>query len=150
MNFRKLRIAWSVLWGLAAALLIVLWVRSYTIHDEAWWPRSNVGFVVASVSGHILLSSEESSYVSEEISIVHEKIDPETTRRFKENVLGFVLEHFDNGISIAIPFWLPLLTIIATTVAPWIRWSKQFTLRTLLIATTLVALVLGAIVYAVR
>src|SRR5262245_30694970 len=29
MRFRKLRIAWSVLWGVAAVLLIVLWVRSY-------------------------------------------------------------------------------------------------------------------------
>jgi hypothetical protein len=29
MRFRKLRIAWSVLWGLAAVLLIALWVRSY-------------------------------------------------------------------------------------------------------------------------
>ena len=30
-RFRKLRIAWSVGWGLAAVLLLVLWVRSY------WW-----------------------------------------------------------------------------------------------------------------
>src|SRR6476646_1576226 len=29
MKYRKLRIAWSVFWGLAAVLLIVLWVRSY-------------------------------------------------------------------------------------------------------------------------
>ena len=33
MRFRKLRIAWSVVWGLAAVLLIVLWVRSYWWHD---------------------------------------------------------------------------------------------------------------------
>src|SRR5262245_49963380 len=31
MRFRKLRIAWSVFWGVACLLLIVLWVRSY------WW-----------------------------------------------------------------------------------------------------------------
>ena len=31
MRFRKLRIAWSVVWGIACVLLIVLWVRSY------WW-----------------------------------------------------------------------------------------------------------------
>jgi hypothetical protein len=29
MKFRKLRIAWSVVWGLLALLLIGLWVRSY-------------------------------------------------------------------------------------------------------------------------
>src|SRR4051794_7644371 len=31
MRFRKPRIAWSVFWGVACVLLIVLWVRSY------WW-----------------------------------------------------------------------------------------------------------------
>ena len=31
MRFRKLRIAWSVGWGVACLLLIALWVRSY------WW-----------------------------------------------------------------------------------------------------------------
>ena len=29
MRFRKLRIAWSVAWGVWRVLLIVLWVRSY-------------------------------------------------------------------------------------------------------------------------
>ena len=29
MRFRKLRIAWSVAWGVLAVLLCVLWVRSY-------------------------------------------------------------------------------------------------------------------------
>ena len=29
MRYRKLRIAWSVVWGLASVLLVVLWVRSY-------------------------------------------------------------------------------------------------------------------------
>src|SRR6478735_11109675 len=36
MRFRKLRIAWSVFWGLACLLLIVLWVRSY------WWQEQFV------------------------------------------------------------------------------------------------------------
>src|ERR1044072_1880010 len=34
MTFRKLRIAWSVWWGLACVLLIVLWVRSYSHYDD--------------------------------------------------------------------------------------------------------------------
>src|SRR4051794_7311826 len=33
MKYRKLRIAWSVTWGIAAVLLIALWVRSYWIVD---------------------------------------------------------------------------------------------------------------------
>src|SRR3954462_7934574 len=33
MRYRKLRIAWSVAWGLATVLLIALWVRSYHWQD---------------------------------------------------------------------------------------------------------------------
>src|SRR4051812_41646326 len=43
MRFRTLRIAWSVFWGLACVLLVVLWVRSYQCvtmfsfkHASAW------------------------------------------------------------------------------------------------------------------
>src|SRR4051794_33980026 len=41
MKYRKLRIAWSVVWGLAAVLLIVLWVRSYWWQDTVYRPSSN-------------------------------------------------------------------------------------------------------------
>src|SRR4051794_39162743 len=39
MRLRKLRIAWSVFWGLACVLLIVLWVRSYFRVDMVVWDR---------------------------------------------------------------------------------------------------------------
>jgi hypothetical protein len=34
MKYRKLRIAWSVAWGIVAVLLVVLWVRSYWRMDQ--------------------------------------------------------------------------------------------------------------------
>src|SRR4051812_15297253 len=43
MRYRKLRIAWSVGWGLAAVLLIVLWVRSYWCRDTFSGPSSKSG-----------------------------------------------------------------------------------------------------------
>ena len=37
MKFRKLRIAWSVAWGVVAVLLCVLWVRSYLgVRSRKW------------------------------------------------------------------------------------------------------------------
>src|SRR5437763_4883145 len=39
MKFRKLKIAWSVFWGLGCVLLVVVWVRSYTWIDEVWIAR---------------------------------------------------------------------------------------------------------------
>src|SRR5690349_371221 len=51
MNYRKLRIAWSVVWGLAAVLIVVFWARSYWDFDELWIP-------VASESAYGVLSGE--------------------------------------------------------------------------------------------
>ena len=40
MNYRELRIAWSVGWGLVAVLLCALWVRSYWWADALWYRPS--------------------------------------------------------------------------------------------------------------
>src|SRR5689334_1540725 len=42
MKYRKLRIAWSVAWGIVAGLLVVLWVRSYNFRDRAVVPLTRV------------------------------------------------------------------------------------------------------------
>ena len=39
MRYRKLRIAWSVFWGLACVVLVVLWVRSYSGTDMVEFVR---------------------------------------------------------------------------------------------------------------
>src|SRR3954464_13617438 len=47
MRFRKLRLAWSVFWGIACVLLIALWIRSYwhidIIEIRKPFPASAVG-----------------------------------------------------------------------------------------------------------
>jgi hypothetical protein len=50
----------------------------------------------------------------------------------------------------SIPLWL--LAVLAATlgVIPWIHWSKRFTLRALLIAMTVFAMVLGLILSVAR
>ena len=50
------------------------------------------------------------------------------------------------SIPVCHSFLYAVLVSATIAAAPWIRWSKRFTLRTLLIATTLVAVVLGVIV----
>src|SRR6476620_9083369 len=39
---RKLRIAWSVGWGIAAMMLVVLWVGSYSYYHEVSCPTGSV------------------------------------------------------------------------------------------------------------
>jgi hypothetical protein len=146
MRFRKLRIAWSVAWGLACVLLIVLWVRSYWKWD----------FVIAvpfqgaetkgaeSYTGTASLQSIDRNDPPHWSWSVFE-IDEDALGVFaacRENThFGFGVEREGNRWAILVPHWFLLLLAAAVAVAPWLRFS----LRTLLIATTLVALVLGII-----
>ena len=65
--------------------------------------------------------------------------------------LGFGMRWINSGLRLAIPHWFFLVVSFAFAIVPWVRQLKwRFSLRTLLIATTLVAVILGAIVYAAK
>jgi hypothetical protein len=50
--------------------------------------------------------------------------------------------------AVRVPYWFASSLSILLATLPWFYW--RFSLRTLLIGTTLVAVVLGLIVYAIR
>jgi hypothetical protein len=139
MKYRKLRIAWSVAWGIVCRLLIGLWVRSYHHCDS-----------------YLLIGEHQ-------ITSLHGKLIVDGVLRFSEKVMmrtrgvvGFV-QHYrfsPPGITylsggLVIPVWLLLLATVGVASASWcVHW--RFSLRTLLVVTTLVAVGLGVIVYAMR
>jgi hypothetical protein len=166
MRFRKLRIAFSAACLIACVLLIVLWVRSN------WWEDNIQG-------SWFRIPTTQMSFTSNRGTVRIERIDPphgsaipwfwithwiglnnvlgdaEYGSRLvpatpKIVFLGFGLGHEFIGHFVDVPYWGPVLLSAALALLPWIRWSKRFSLRTMLIATTLVALVLGAIVYVTR
>lgn len=157
MKHRKLRMAWSVLWGIACVLLIVLWVRSYRATDVfplrpfcistcgrlVIWVRENAGPGGGSGQRIIYMSPETLLYMSR----TDTHIEPFEVEPFPSRT-GFHLERDDQRTIVQLPYWFltPLFVMIAST--PWLNW--RFSLRTLLVATTLVAAVLGLIVWAVR
>ena len=51
MRYRKLRIAWSVGWGIACVLLIVLWVRSYWRGRQSFDTNQSVALAISSDNG---------------------------------------------------------------------------------------------------
>jgi hypothetical protein len=64
---------------------------------------------------------------------------------FSENTAwGFYISHS----ALDVPHWFLVLATIGLSALPWLR--LRFSLRTLLIATTLVAVVLGLVVWASR
>jgi hypothetical protein len=58
---------------------------------------------------------------------------------------GFLLQWTQTSVSIQLPYWFPSLIMVAFAAAPWL--PRNFSLRTLLIATTLIAIVSGLVVW---
>jgi hypothetical protein len=154
MRFRKLRIAWSVVCGIVCLLLIVLWVRSY------WWydaevlrlrgdhviqidsKQGGVRFLTfPRVFGTILAKGHSSRWVGyEPLSTDQAMLD------FGREKVAYGPN--ENWWAYQAPHWFVALLSATLAAAPWIPYC--FSLRTLLIATTLVAVLLGAVIYAVR
>jgi hypothetical protein len=153
MKYRKLRIAWSVGCGILCLLLIVLWVRS------CWWveairiPIQTSRGVIQIVSipglfgiGEIRPRRQEPFYrqsVFEWRDIFTRKSNPPV---FPSHLRGGWM-HTKNVDQIFLPYWLLISSFGVIATAPWIHWSERFSLRTLLIAITLVSLILGTFIW---
>ena len=67
------------------------------------------------------------------------------------SLIGIRYQQFSPVMTLfAVRYWLPVLITAILVCVPWIDRATRFSLRTLLIATTLVAVILGAIVYAAK
>ena len=157
MRFRKLRIAWSVWWGVLAALLIVLWVRSYLRLDNCNGVCGAKVLIIMSSRGDLgigRLTPLGQGYPPWSIT----SNPPEAKRlwwsmedRLPLSLLGIRYQRFSPAMTLfAIGYWLPVLITAVFAGGPWIDRTTRFSLRTLLIGTTLVAVVLGLIIGALR
>jgi hypothetical protein len=146
MRFRKLRIAWSVGCVIACVLLIVFWVRSY------WWADT-----ASNLLGHYLFSLHGNVVIDDAIGFEFADgkavyfgagpIGPFFTMSFPLANVAALRE----GSGVAVPYWTLILPFAVLAATAWLRQlPRRFTVRTLLITTTLVAVVLGLAVYASR
>jgi hypothetical protein len=162
MRFRYLRFAFSAVCGVVCLLLIVLWIDSYwslRYIDARYYRLQVMAATLRGIVGFDVDMNQTSSGPGTGPK-VYWRFDtfPASKRNFglvtdKLRVisfLGFRWVSANNYYEADLPFWLLTFTTAAISVTPWLRWSKHFSLRTLLIATTLVAVVLGLICYAVR
>jgi hypothetical protein len=155
MRFRKLRIAWSVGCGVMCLLLIAMWVRSHYYLDECSTPISQTKwFGASSITGQLSFFIGD---LNPAIPIQAQDWGLESTNSSEWYARDVVHETdwdiiFDafNSWTIWGPHWFLCLLSASLAVAPWLKWSNRFSLRTLLIVTTLVALALGLVVYAMR
>ncbi len=149
---RYLRIAFSTTCLIACVLLIVLWVRSYWRADLLHCPLQSPRIILfQSCDGRmeVFLGRPSPSQKlglpsglaidSIEVKTIVPPETPEPHWDFTSNK-RFTAAEF--------PHWCLAFMLASLAVVPWIRY--RFSLRTLLIATTLVAVVLGLIVWQAR
>lgn len=160
---RQLRIAASVFFGTLTVALCMLWVRSYwragicglTFNHEK---RTNF----ASEYGRVfLIVFDCETYVWaigkprdwDLRSVPHSSLYP--TARTEGELLkqmdappfpGFYFRQFAGFYRVIVPYWFLIVVAASLVAVPWIRFS----LRALLIATTLVAVLLWLVVWAWR
>ena len=124
-------------------LLIVLWVRSYGTIDSVSFGR----FSVASNGGLLTVFGFENPQPHQS-HFKSLKIPPDP--QVQQASLWFFSTRLPGLWYVGIPLWFPALlsALLGLIFVP--SWSTRFSLRTLLIATTLVAVVLGLAVYAAK
>lgn len=152
MGFRKLRIAWSAMWGVVSLLLIALWMRSYWWLDAVSLPTTGTTFL-NSFDGEIgavswsrdVFPSGPSGWglTSTSAKIIRRHMDAQRNRTGVQ-AMQTSSWHFHLGRrdpAVGFPHWFLVLVCFTFSALPWML--RHFSLRTLLIATTLLALLLG-------
>jgi hypothetical protein len=170
MKLPKLRIAWSVGCGIACLLMIVLWVRSYWRFDQ--FILSGViteHFACTSSHGRILLGRSNDpeigkafgigmAYLSfslsdwgqaERIQFFPASVSPsDVPVKFPEMGLRFKKNYYIAGLSasheVTVAHWMLAASFGIGAVVPLIR--RRFSLRTLLIGMTVLAVAIVLIV----
>jgi hypothetical protein len=124
-------------------LLIALWARSY------WWADNVLGFLghdLASLSGDVVID-DTIRFTSIDDKIVYLGGGPSDRFWFIPISLASIA-HARQGSGIAVRYWALVLPLTVLASAPWLRHLRwRFSLRTLLIATTLAAVALGLVSY---
>ena len=142
---RYLRILWTVFCGLACVLLVVLWVRSYWRGDVVHCPTAPP-LLVNSVRGVF------------QVNVIPNDIgtgwgpgwgwtsfSPDLMATKQGNKPNWEWHSDRYTTVVSFPVWAVVLPIAFAAVPLWFQ-PRRFGLRTLLIATTLIAVVLGMII----
>jgi hypothetical protein len=130
-----LRIAVSMVCGILCLLMIALWVRSYS-----YWDYTANGSLF-SAAGRILVQKQIQARPENDTRSV---MDYYTTRFGTSGYRVRGVNVIASGNGAEVPYWVLDLLLVGVIGVQWFRW--RFSLHTLLLAVTLVAVVLGLVV----
>jgi len=155
---KYLRIAVTALTVMAGALLVALWVRSNWYWDHLYNPIGNNNLIIIeSASSRVIVKLATGGgpynwHLSQELKGNYWAgafQDWEEDNRNK-GVAGFAYYATPWITTYRVPHWFLVLLSAVLSLIPWLPWSRRFSLRTLLIVTTLVAVGLGMVLYLTR
>jgi hypothetical protein len=150
-RFRRLRIAVSVFFAVLTVALGVLWVRSYWWTDSigiGYWGNHTVW--ARSIDGTVIVGTPWTP--KPHVSIKTFPTEEWRNIPARPSFLGFRWGKSMNWVPV-VPLWFFMLifgAIAFVTVSNRPLREYRFSLRTMLIAMTLFAVVLGLVCYAVR
>jgi hypothetical protein len=150
-TLKHLTIAFRTLCGLAAVLLCVLWVRSFWVTDlVSKINDQRIATTIGSQYGAVYLA-----HFDAEIGYRHSNNSSAPRPWAFTSVMGytsndglFVWSRRQTSLYAALPHWVFAMVTMMVGACSWLPW--RFSLRTLLLGMTLVALVLGAVIYLTR
>jgi hypothetical protein len=168
---RYLRISWTVFCGIACVLLVVLWVASCWRFDQIVHRTSSKHVALTTVRGKIAFGALDDPTLSRVFQ--RDWMRLKYSMKYQDKKTGspfpvfpvavpdsaiFIMPRFrspfvmrptnSTNYDLSVPYWLLLLATTSLTAAPWLRW--RFSLKMLLVAMTMVALVLRILVYFAR
>jgi hypothetical protein len=153
MKYRKLRIAWSVAWGVVCVVVVAQWVQSYYIFIQWAGKRSGTSlFMASSAFGRLSFGYHRDAGQDNVWLINYFRTNnlPAGLHRSRQipSQLGITWQPGHAGVHAPHGFAVILAGILAA--APAFSWSRRFSLRTMLIGMTLLAVGLSFMVWILR
>jgi hypothetical protein len=151
-RFRKLRIVWSVVFGTLYLLLVALWVQSNSWTSTAYWIYSDTqAILLGSDNGNIQLLWERSANFGDASGWFFKQVELPAKFRAARARRPWMSNrfHWESGparINAIIPYWLPVFLCGLASGLPWIL--RRYSVRAILITTTIAAVGLGVIALA--
>jgi hypothetical protein len=155
---RALRISATAAGLLMSVVVAAMWLRNFWWADVFWTPLPNAGQVaIASADGQVEFGiSYPAMRGATRANQGAELWGWQTYTASRNRPLDIFVPwkqviHYRftrNGSIAVLPHWLLAIVPLLLAGVLWIRWSRRFTIRTLLVITTLVAMILALAVTA--
>jgi hypothetical protein len=144
---KYLRIAVTALSLTTCVLLIALWVRTLFAIDTIQGPVGNIHVVATSRHSGLSIGLVRLNRMPHSWSHKSEPANEKVSVQYS-SVIGFGIHSSNRLSAIRLPVWCILLLSAAAATVPWLPW--RFSLRTMLIAMTVVAALLGLVIWTTK